>query len=180
MTHRRTLVLSAALVPAFGFTSNCNYFQNVTVPASDVYRPVMATHLWIGGVESLQLGWADEVVTDPADAVIVVAPAIWDSGGAHTLNLSEFATVECANDATGAASLVDIHFVPQATSQSGGPGSVVSNGMYLLGWVNDLSNILPCGPGSHLVEADYSWVATGTDFFGNAGDPFFGSIVYIP
>jgi hypothetical protein len=163
------------LLPSFGFTNCTGYFTNVTVPSADTTEPVLATRIWIGGVESIHLGWADEVITDPADAVIVIAPGIWDSGGARTLQVNEHLQAFCSNGLG-----IDILFAPQSTSQSGGPGSVVSNGMYLLGAINDLDGVHTCPSGTHLTEVEYSWSITGTDFFGNAGDPYIGVIRYLP
>jgi hypothetical protein len=146
---RRASLWWLLLLPSFGFTNCSGYFTNVTVPTADTTVPVLATRMWIGGVESLSLGWAEEVITDPADAVIVIAPGIWDSGGAKTLQVTEHLAAFCS-DGFG----IDVAFLPQSTSQSGGPGSVVSNGMYLLGRINDLSTAHTCPPGHHLTEVE--------------------------
>lgn len=178
MRARRLLLLCAAVAPSLGYT-DCNYFSTVTVPAADTSRPVLATRMWIGGVESIQLGWADEVVTDPLDAAsIFIAPAVWDGGGARTLDLDQEVTVWCDGDGLGQVTFVN--FFHRSTSQSGWPGSSVSTGMYLVGDVFDLTAYDYCGSGFTLSEVDYGWTVTGTDFFGNAGDVFSGSIVYLP
>ncbi len=173
---RKRLPLLLIVLPCFGYT-DCDYYNTVVVPDTDTSDPVLATRMWLDGVEVLRFGYASE----EAETIFVV-PAIYDAGGARTLEFNQTAIVYCHNSSVQPelGQLVYIDYQPKTTSQSGGPGSVVSNGMYLFGDVTDLSNTGNCAAGFDLVDVTYNWTITGTDMAGNDAEPFHGSIVYTP
>jgi len=167
------------VVPAFGFT-DCQYFNTVTVPASDTTPPLIATRLWVDGQEAIRFGTIEQVVD--ADTSFLVVPSVYDSGGAKSLTLQQIVRVRCHDyDADPEETqATDIFFFDRFDSQSGWPGSSVSNGLYLIGDVTDLGSFdWYCYDGFDLTEIRYEWTTTGQDFAGNVVSEL-GSFVYVP
>jgi hypothetical protein len=167
------------LVPAFGF--ECEYFDPVVVPAVDSYPPVLATRAWINGEEYLHLGPVEEYVDGAGD--IVIAPGMWDSGGAEILTVEQTLWIYCHDDDVDPelGQQTEIWFYPLQASQSGGVGSTVSNGLFVVGNVTDLSGYdWYCYEGFELEEVVYEWSIVGRDFAGNQAEMDGGMIIYHP
>lgn len=175
---RRLFAPLLLVVPAFGFT--CEYFDPVTVPATDTNPPTLATRYWVAGVEHLALWPVDETTSNPS---IVVAPAMLDSGGAQRLDVAQDLYIRCHDDDADPELSQETHiwFFPRSATQSGSVGSSVSNGLYLVGDVSDLSDYeWYCDSGFDVVEVEYVWSITGRDFHGNVSHLDGNRIRWVP
>jgi hypothetical protein len=169
------------LFPLFGF--QCEYFDDVVVPASDTQPPMLATRIFIDGEERLVL-WPHEQILDATQAASVfLAPAVYDGGGARSLTVDQSVRVHCHDDDAdpNESQVTHVHFVQRSASQAGGPGSTVSNGLFLVGDVSDLTTYAGyCNSGFDLVEVAYSWGISGSDFAGNQAQMQGGTLTYRP
>ena len=168
------------LIPAFGV--DCEYFDPVKVPAVDTHPPILATRAWIGGEEQLSPTTIEEVL-GPGEGDIVIAPGMWDSGGARSFTLTQTVRVTCHDDDANPplSQLISMDFFPRVANQAGSVGSTVSNGLYILGDVTDLASYeLYCDSGFDLHDVRYSWSMVGRDFAGNQTAMNGGTIVYEP
>ncbi|MBC8073333.1 MAG: hypothetical protein IAG13_33745 [Deltaproteobacteria bacterium] len=174
--RRRWLI--PLVFPLFGF--ECEYFDDVVVPASDTQPPMLATRMWIDGDERLVL-WPHEQILDAQQAAsLLIAPAVYDSGGAMRLDVQQGVRVYCHDDDAdpeeGQQTIIDLF--PRSENQGGGPGSTVSNGLFLVGDVFDLTTYETyCYSGFDLVEVAYFWEVSGRDFAGNLSQ-MNGSVLY--
>jgi hypothetical protein len=175
MRHWLLLLLT---IPLFGFTE-CSYFSPTVVPSVDTRPPIVGTRMWIDGVERIDLSTSSHTTSSGS---VVVAPFVFDSEGARRLSVGEVVVVRCHNFHTspqlGQISTID--FTPQLASQSGGVGATVSNGLFLIGSVTDLSSFVSfCDTGFTLESVNYTWLATGADFGGHS-EVYQGGISWSP
>ena len=167
MRHSSAAALLLVL-PAFGFT-DCQYFSTTPVPAVDTTPPLVATRMWIDGVESIRFGTVEQIFD--GDSSFVVAPAVWDSGGVQFMLFSQSVTVQCHDFDTNPqlGQLTTVDFFDRSQTQVGGVGTIVSNGIYFIGDVTELGSFADlCEPGFDLVSIRYDWETSGHDFAGHA------------
>ena len=160
-------LLIAALIPLAGFT-DCEYFSTVTVPspAQDRSVPVVGARMWIDGQERTDLGGTNRI---SLTGDVVVAPFVYDSGGAGFLSLVESVVVRCHdfNAEPELGQLTRLEFIAQTTSQSGSPGQRRSDGMYLLSRVSDLTSFTSlCHAGFTPISVVLGWSVVGRDLAG--------------
>lgn len=167
---KATLVVPA-LLATMGPT-NCQHFAQVTVPATDTTAPVIGTRMFFFGEEELGLWPLYRETSDP-DAVWAIFPFGFDGGGIRSVRMTHALSVFCV-DAPG----ISVHFVPVHEEQNGGPGSLVSNGIYLDGGARSFGEYTSfC---AEVESATYSWAITAEDFAGNVVADSGGEIVFVP
>ena len=174
ITPRRALLLAPILALfATGYT-DCQYFTKVTVPSSDIGSPTTYDGVWKNGdyVDGAIPGQEIEYHITPGESVIAVSSAI-DSGGLKKLTMRSSFRYTCCNG-SGICSLTQPSSVPKTDQQAGGPGSTVSNGLWLYSGVS-----LPgCSSGFSLRSYSFSWWTEAEDFFGHVTTGESQAIVY--
>jgi len=183
--HRRMKCLPSVLpvllaVPSLGFT-DCQYFQQVPVPASDTQPPIVGTRMWVDGAESIRPG---DSLTYSTTGDVVVAPFVFDSGGAWTLSLQhQVITIRCHNyDLDPEETQVTQIFLIDKFDQQlpGSPGQLRSNGIYNLSDITDLSSYADyCYSGFDLQSITYGWEVAGRDYKSNQASSAH-AIIYTP
>lgn len=163
ITPRRALLLAPIVgLLATGYT-DCKYFTKVTVPSSDTNSPTTYDGVWKGGdyVEGAIPGQDFEYHITPGETVLAVSSAI-DSGGLKKLTMRSSFRYTCCNS-SNICSITQPISVPQTDEQAGGPGSTVSNGLWLYSGVS-----LPsCSSGFTLRSYRFGWSTEAEDFFGH-------------
>jgi hypothetical protein len=162
---------------ATGYTQ-CEYFGNTTVPSSDGDRPVNYELVWTGTYDALVVDGYEPMsyaMTDPYATVMAVSAAI-DGGGVRKIRQEWAVEYECCQK-NSSICYTESH-QPTGSSedvQSGGPGSTVSNGMWLAQGVNPSSYC----PSNYDVDAFYfGWGTYAEDFFGHVRQTSSGRITY--
>lgn len=165
---RASLLLAA--LPTFGFT-NCEHFEDVTVPAADTRPPVAGTrYLDNDGGDAIRFDGFHETVTD-VDKNYFIVPWGFDAGGVREIRGSRSATRYCSSGGIGTITYYD--YLTDVDSQPGGPGDVRSNGRYLY-W-----RFFPRDFTSGDCEVHMGWTIQVTDYQGNVTAAS-GSISYEP
>ncbi len=177
-TMKRVCLLLA--LASAGFT-DCQYFSQVPVVTTETTPPIVGARMWIDGVESMHTG---DNVAHSNTGDVVIAPYVFDGGGARTLQLFE-QTVEvyCHDDDADPdlGQFTEVRFVDQTSSQPAATaGQLRSNGIYLILPVTDLADFeRDCRPGFDLVDVRYSWSVRGVDYSGNQSVAT-GTVTYVP
>lgn len=166
-----TLLAAPALLATMGPT-NCQHFAQTTVPASDTTAPIIGTRMFFFGEEELGL-WPLYRETSNPDAVWVIYPFGFDGGGIRRVQMGHGISVYCV-DQTG----ISAHFASISETQTGGPGSLVSNGIYLDGGARSFDEWV--GFCDQVDEIVYSWSISAEDFHGNVTADAGGQIVFLP
>lgn len=164
---RRIALLLVPLVGllATGFT-DCDDFDQVKVPTSDTTAPftydgVISHGEWAKGVFT---GDAFVYPITQSDSVLAVSSAL-DGGGLESLTMHATIRYTCCA-IIGACSSFRTIEETQSDQQIGGPGSTVSNGIYLYRGI-DSDDLRRCPPGMKVGTFRFSWFTEGEDFFGN-------------
>lgn len=174
MSRRKKWLMVSAAPALFAMMgpTQCQYFGQVTVPAVDTNAPTIGTRMFFFGEEELGL-WPLYRETSNPNAVFVIYPFGYDSGGVRRVELVHSISVRCA-DQTG----FSIHLVPVVEEQAGGVGSLVSDGIYLDGGARRFGELTHlCGQVDEIV---YNWGISAEDFNGNVTEGPGGVVVYIP
>lgn len=179
MKKRIPLIVLLAL-PGFGFT-DCQYFGPVSVSLSERTPPVVGARMWVDGVESIRTG---DSLTYTTTGDIIVAPFVFDAGGARTLSLqSQRVEIFCHNSHIDPeeSQRTDIILFDKSDSQpAASAGAQRSNGLYVVSAISDLAIYGDyCYSGFDLVDVSYSWTVVGRDYAGNQAVSA-GSIVWAP
>jgi hypothetical protein len=169
----------AVFLAATGMT-NCQYFTNVTIPATDTTPP-----LAFSGVYSLTQGNYVDSTTDssfvydvPSDTETYLAVgATMDSGGAASVIMSTSSNLHCI-DGGGNSHLVFQNGDFQTGQQAGSVGQVVSDGIWVYEPVR-FDQFDTCPNGWRLSVATYSWTTISEDFHGNRSTSQ-GEMQYVP
>ncbi len=171
----RRLILLSLVLPLFGYT-NCQYFSDVTVPATDTQPPLAISSIVVDGVQQNSFTPIQEVYHDLR--FVIAMASIFDQGGARAMEMLQSAQVSCGRGSLGQTVFVDM--APLRDEQTGTVGSTVKNGIYLFTPVDLAAYARLCGSGFTVREIRYGWSIRGTDFIGNTVSAPGGSIVYRP
>jgi hypothetical protein len=179
MKKRIPLIVLLAL-PGFGFT-DCQYFAPVSVQLRESTPPVVGTRMWVDGRESIRTG---DSLTYTTTGDVIVAPFVFDAGGARTLSLqSQRVEIFCHNSDIDPeeSQVTDIILFDKSDSQpAASAGEKRSNGLYVVSAISDLSSYADyCYSGFDVVDVSYSWVVVGRDYAGNQAAAS-GAIVWAP
>ncbi|HVK72223.1 MAG TPA: hypothetical protein VM734_02845 [Kofleriaceae bacterium] len=160
------------LVLATGFTS-CDYFDNVTVPASDRRAPDTYDGVYRGSeyVILSQSNQSFDYTLAPGVTVMAVSSAI-DSGGLKKLTMSTSSASTCCNG--DLCRQVQGLTAPKIEEQRGTVGSTVSNGI----WLYSSVKVPTCPDGMTLEWFSFSWRTVAEDFHGNRTTGEWQSISY--
>jgi hypothetical protein len=173
---RQTLLLAPLLLAVTMGSTDCEYFGETTVPASDPSPPTSYDGVWRGG-EYVAIGasYASSGITyhfTPGQTVIAVSSAI-DTEGVRKVTLSGAHSWQCCQgnicSSTSSAS------TPITDTQSGSVGSTVSNGI----WVGQAISQLPtCNSGYTLKHYRFAWTTYAENFYGGKVTSPVHQIVY--
>lgn len=172
ISARPLLLAPVLLLLATGYT-DCEYFTDVTVPASDTGAPTTYDGVWVGGeyVDAALAGDSLEYHLAPGQTVLAVSSAI-DSGGLRKLKMStDWGYTCCRGDICSRTQPLS---VPKTDEQAGGVGATVSNGL----WLYTTVKLPTCSSGFTLRSYSYSWWTEAEDFHGNRTTGEMQSIVY--
>lgn len=171
---KHALFLVPLMLPLLGFT-NCQYFSPTTVPTSDTTVPIAVPSLMMDGQQQIRFG-ALSVTTNELKDFFAIA-AIYDTGGARSVVMNQGMTIRCSGNGLG--KIIHVDFAnPPSDRQSGGPGSTVSNGIYVWSYIDFEAQAALCGAGFVASRIDYGWTFSGDDFFGNRATGS-GSVTYL-
>ncbi|WP_096328875.1 hypothetical protein [Nannocystis exedens] len=146
----------------------CDYFYDVTVPASDSTPPVAWAAVWrqdvYEAVSSSDGGAAlSFAVPDPNDYYMLIGAGT-DDGGTKKVTIQQEFSRTCIQGDIG--QLQTGLLVPMVETQSGTVGATVSNGVWT-GPMVRLSDYATCDSGWTLSHVAYLWHVTAEDFHGN-------------
>lgn len=175
-------IVGVTLLSALVLGTGCDYFTEVTIPASDSTPPAgVARLLEVGGAEidlfALDSNQTVNVVTDDLARNFVAIGAAWDIHGAKRVRVYQSATRRCVDGEIGAAQFIDM--APLEGEQVGGPGDVVQTGVWQ-GQVISGSQADNCPGTTHLVSYTYQWSVEAENFFGQTVNGGSGSITFQP
>ncbi|MCY0988515.1 hypothetical protein OV203_15390 [Nannocystis sp. ILAH1] len=167
------LALAMALV-------GCDYFYDVTVPASDSTPPVAWAAVYRAEVyEAISGGTQTPLsfeVADPNLYYLVIAAGT-DAGGTRKVTMNHEFTRTCVQGDLGQNTSGLL--APFVDTQSGSVGSTVSNGVWT-GPLVRLSDYATCNPGWTLSYVAYEWTATAEDFHGNTATHGWARMYWTP
>jgi hypothetical protein len=171
---RRALFLLPLVLPLLGFT-NCQYFSSTTVPASDTTVPIAVPSLMMDGEQQIRFGSLSITTNELKDFFAIAA--IYDTGGARSVVMNQGMTIECSGRGLTQRIVQDFSN-PPTDRQRGGPGSTVSNGIYVWSYIDFAAQARLCDPGFTVSRITYGWNFSGDDFFGNQASGS-GSVTYV-
>ena len=176
MRIKKSAMLLSPLVLCLtmGFTE-CQLFTTTTVPPTDTTPPTTWDAVYLNGnyVAVSATGSSFVYHITPGASVLWLSSAI-DGGGVSKITTSTSQTVNCCRGSICERS--ESLSVPVVTTQDGGVGSTVSDGVW---WGTAITGpSLDCGDGFTLVSFSFSWFTTAEDFHGNRAVGTSQSIVY--
>jgi hypothetical protein len=157
-----------------GFT-DCQFFNNTTVPAFDDQSPSRVDAVWSNG-NYLQIAVnTDTLLYDlPLGTSVVAVSAAIDNGGVRELETVFNEQKECC--ILGSISCITYQLRSGSTVllQDGSVGSTVSDGI----WTGSLVTAPDCDPGFTLQWYRFAWWTIAEDFAGNTTLGGLSSIQY--
>src|SRR5262245_61279830 len=128
----RMIGIAALALASFGFTE-CEYYTDVTVPASDPHAPGVYDAIWNRDTdpqyEVVAPGGGIEYTLRDRNAVVLAIPSGLDSGGLKRIKVFSSTFEQCCSN--GICSQSQPSSVPTEEIQPGTIGSTVSNGIWL-------------------------------------------------
>jgi hypothetical protein len=177
-TMYRILASGFLLAVTMG-NSECEDFEDVTVPASDSSPPVTLDGVWWES-EWIELEGPSSAISyhlAPGEEVLAISSAV-DSGGLKKLTMSsEVAWTCCTILSPVVCSATQSISAPIVRTQAGVVGSTVSNGLFT-GQGVDAITLPSCQAGYVLKSYRFSWRTIGEDFHGNTRTSQKHSILY--
>jgi hypothetical protein len=172
------------IAPVFLATTgltNCQYFSNVTVPATDTTPPtaiVSAYDVATGNYDKTGFGQPlSMTVTDPTLTYLAIAAGL-DGGGTQSVSISGGISINCTND-NGIGSTTFEDLAPQTGTQPGGVGSTVSDGVWMY-YVVRFDQLADCpASGFRVTSVNFGWSSEVSDYHGNTSSTF-GNMTYRP
>jgi hypothetical protein len=146
---------------ATGFTE-CDSFEQVTVPATDTEQPVPFNGIWYQG-EYKVLTFEQQPVlytAEPGEPLVIVVGGL-DRGGVRSVTLTGQTSMTCCRRRV--CSTYQTLTEPNVQTQNGTVGSTVSNGV----WTSTGMTVPSCDARSTSGSWRYSWQVTVEDFHGN-------------
>lgn len=161
----RTIIRSILFALA-GSASGCDYFDDVTVPATDTKKPTAVAAVWQADEYlAFSSGTSQPLLfeVDPDEGYVMIGAGM-DSGGTKKITISRGYQTSCING--GFIETAEVALPPIVKTQPGGVGQEVSNGIWD-GELVVLSDFLTCSAGSTPTQVDLTWTVTAEDFHGN-------------
>ncbi len=170
------------MVATLVLTSGCEFFQRVTIPATDTTPPAGVARLLEFGGDEIDLfaytsNQSINFVTDDLDRSFIAIGAAWDPQGAKSVRVWQTATRRCVDGDIGANQSIDM--APLDAEQAGGPGYSVQTGVWT-GQAISGDQADNCPGTTHLVSYTYSWSVEAENFFGQVVNGGSGSITFAP
>lgn len=161
-TMRQALVTAPLMLLLTMGATDCEYFSDTVVPASDSTPPTNYDGVWRGGEYAvLRPSGNDGFIyhIDPGETVFAMASAI-DPQGLRKLTISiESGRRCCSGDVCSVSSGLS---VPYVETQAGTVGSTVSTGI----WHAMEVELPSCNPGWVLTSYGFAWTTEGENFHG--------------
>jgi hypothetical protein len=171
MRFSTALLLIPVALLSLGAT-DCDQFQEVTVPATDSKPPLAVGSAYRGNQEALMHSWERDGGTlyrhqgPPTDLLVAVASSI-DEGGAKRVRMTWTMQSECCRLSGGAWSACEL-VAPYAGTledqQQGAVGSRVSSGVYVAQPIGDTTQ---CPAGKRTRRRTVDFRVHAWDFRGN-------------
>ena len=162
-TIRQALFTAPLLLALTMGATNCEYFTDTVVPASDSTPPTAYDGVWRGGEYEVLRPSGNNGITfhfTPGETVFAVSSAI-DPEGLRKLTMStEEGWLCCSGNICSSSSSLS---VPLVETQSGTVGSTVSTGIWNAVEIHELPT---CNSGYTLTSYGFAWTTEGENFHG--------------
>jgi hypothetical protein len=160
MTSRITFALLLFFL-ATGFTE-CDAFEDVTVPVTDSEPPVPFNGIWYQGDYTVLTFEQQPVLytAEPGEPLVIVAGGL-DRGGVRSVTFAGSSGMTCCRRRV--CSTYQTLTEPNVQTQDGAVGSTVSNGV----WASTGMTVPGCDARSTSGSWSYTWQVTVEDFHGN-------------